>query len=66
MIMKKSLSEAIERAKQDSITHANIIFTVMDKKGKTAVTTSSKWIYREQVLAGYHAVTRFLNGQEVK
>jgi hypothetical protein len=64
--MKKSLSEAIERAKQDSVNHANIIFTVMDKKGKTAITTSSDWIYRERILAGYYTVIRFLNGQEVK
>lgn len=64
--MKKSLSEAIERAKQNSVNHANIFFAVMDKKGKTAVTTSSEWIYRERILAGYHTVTRFLNGQEVK
>lgn len=66
MIMKKSLIEAMKTAKQESIEHANVVIMVMDKKGKSAVTTASEWVYRERVLSGYHTVARFLNGQEVK
>lgn len=64
--MKKSLSEAIEGAKRDSVTHADTIITVLDKKGKAAVTSTSEWVCRERILAGYHTVARYLNGKEYR
>ena len=63
--MKKSLAEAIERAKVMSAEHPNQYVWVMDYPRAHAAVHASEWAYREKILAGWHVVKKFLNGQEV-
>lgn len=62
--MKKSLKEAIEKAKAHSQQYPCTICMVMDKKGRHAVVCASAWAYRERVLEGWHTVAKFLDGKE--
>lgn len=63
---KKSLSEAHKRARGLSVENFGITVRVMDKKGCKAVITSSEWVYKERILEGWHTVTAYKNGEEVR
>lgn len=64
--MKKSLAEAIERGLEYSKKFPETTVYVMDKPRQHAAVHTSEWVYREKILAGWHTVKKFLNGQEVK
>lgn len=63
---KKSLSEAHNRAREISVENFGITVRVMDKKGCKAVITSSEWVYKERILEGWHTVTAYKNGEEIR
>ncbi|MGN0398843.1 MAG: hypothetical protein ACI4EO_01830 [Blautia sp.] len=63
--MKKSLEEAMNRAKQMSVEHPDIAYAVMDKKRKRAVVTSCGFVLKERILEGWTMVAKFKNGKEV-
>lgn len=60
--MKKSLSEAIDKAREISIKFPGIEIVVFDKKGKKANCSASVWVFRERILDGWHIVCRFTGG----
>lgn len=62
---KKSLQEAMAHAKELSLNHKDVMYYVMDKKGKCAVCVSLPWVVNEYVIAGYGPVTRFKNGADL-
>ena len=63
---KKSLVEAHMRAKSLSFSNFGITVRVMDKRGCKAVITSSEWVYKERILEGWHTVTAYKNGEEIR
>ena len=48
--MKISIKEKMKEAEQISLRHPEILYRVMDKKGKRAIVTGSEWIYKERIL----------------
>jgi len=62
---KKSLEEAMRRARKVSKEYPEEIIRVMDKKGRKATYTSSNWIYKERVLEGYYTVAVYKNGKKL-
>lgn len=64
--MKKSLREALNRAKQLSISHPACKVYVMDKPYQRAQVHISEWCVKERILEGWYGVTKFLNGEECK
>lgn len=66
MAEKKSLRLAKATAMEQSRKTPGVLFRVMDKSGKSAVCTASDFVYRERVLAGWHTVIAFRNGEEAK
>lgn len=63
--MKKSLQEAMKRAKDHSLSFPGLTVWVMDKKGKRAFITVSDWIYDMERRSGWLVVAAFKNGEEV-
>ena len=63
---KKSLDEAVIEAKRISFVYPKIVVRVMDKKYSKAVVCISSWVYKERILDGWHVVTTFKNGKEIK
>ncbi len=60
---KKSLREAMERARQSSLEYPDVRYFVMDKKGKHAVVHSVLWVCRERILEGWYIYCTFINGE---
>lgn len=63
--MKKSIAEAMQRAKAHSLEHLGITVRVLDRPRKHAVVCASEWIYKERVLEGWRTVAVFKDGKEV-
>jgi len=61
--VKKSLDEAMERAKAESF--GGVIY-VMDKPRQHAVTCKSEWVMKERILEGWRIVSVFKNGEKVR
>lgn len=64
--MKISVKEKMKEAEQISLRHPEILYRVMDKKGKRAIVTGSEWIYKERILEGYFTVATFKNGEIIE
>lgn len=62
---KKSLQDALARAKELSENHKDVMYYVLDKKGKFAVCVSVPWVFNQYVRDGYGPVTRFKNGADL-
>ena len=65
MAQKKSLLEAVERARELSTAHPQTTYYVMDKPRKQAVVSGSEWIYRERILEGWHCYCKFRDGRMI-
>ena len=62
--MKKSLKEALERAKQHSIKNPTVKVYVMDKpRCRKPLVLTSQWCIKERMFEGYYEVATFLNGE---
>ena len=63
--MKKSLVDAIVRARKMSEEHPDVRYCVMDKKLRRSEVHSDlvPWMIRDAVLSGWHEVIAFKAGQ---
>lgn len=64
--MKKSVEEAKAQAQKLSAEHPHNTVRVLDKPRKHAVVCASEWAYRERILDGWHVVTAYRAGKEVR
>lgn len=64
--MKRSLEEACVKAKELSLLHKDHKVYVMDKPHQKPRIHLSDWCAKESILEGWHGVTKFLNGEEIK
>lgn len=64
--MKKSLQEALNRAKAMSIEHPDIEYDVMDKRGCRACVHSDIGLHIQKAIDGYVTVARFKGGEELQ
>ena len=65
MAQKKSLLEAVERARELSTAHPQTTYYVMDRPRKRAEVHAVEWIYRELVLEGWHCYCKFRDGKRI-
>lgn len=63
--IKKSLREAIERGQKMSAENPELTIWVMDKKRKHSAVHTSEWCHKEKILAGWHDVIIFKNGEAI-
>lgn len=63
--MKKSVYEAMERAKKHSEDFPTIRVWVMDKPRKHAVVCASDFVQRERIVEGWTVLAEFQNGKRV-
>jgi hypothetical protein len=62
--VKKSLREALNRAKQLSISHPACKVYVMDKpRCRKPLVLTNQWCIKESMFEGYYGVATFLNGE---
>lgn len=62
---KKSIEEAMIRAKQHSAQYPDRTVRVLDKLHKHAVVCASEWVYNERILDGWYTVVSYKAGREV-
>lgn len=66
MMQKKSMTAAIEEARQMSAKNPRLTYWVMDKPREKTVCTCVEWICRERILAGWTIHSAYRNGKEVR
>lgn len=63
--MKKSLQEALERARKQSLDFPQHTVRVMDKKGERTCVHLSDWVCQEKLLDGWQISAVFQNGKQI-
>lgn len=64
--MKKTLREAMNRAKRYSESVPTILVRVLDKNWEPATFTGSEWVYNDLMSDGWDTVVTFRGGKEVR